>query len=62
MDANTYRGMSRYGTFGILNNPNVVASGVASEVPPQYESNYCISQSVRAVNSVTGGNTTPSPN
>jgi len=31
-------------------------------VPPQYESNYCISQSVWTVHSVTCGNTTPSPN
>ena len=30
MDANTYIGMSRYGTTGLLNNPNVVASGVAA--------------------------------
>ena len=30
MDANTYIGMSKYGTYGILNNPRVIAGGVAN--------------------------------
>jgi len=30
MDANCYIGMKKYGTLGLLNNPNIVASNVAS--------------------------------
>ena len=35
---------------------------ILNPLPPQYQSNYRLSQSVQAVNSATYGNTTPSPN